>query len=307
MLNIVTLTMNPTIDVSIEVDRVFPTHKMRGREQRSDPGGGGICVARVFVRLGGNARCYYLSGGPTGDALDGLLDLHQLVRVRIPIRGETRVAVSVFERGNGNEYRFVPAGPHVEQEEWQACLDRLAEVRCDYLVASGSLPQGVPDDFYARVATIAKERGCRFVLDSSGPGLARGLAGGGVYLVKPSVGELRGLTGQGLVDDDEIISAASAIVERGEAEHVAVTMGHQGGLLVNASGALRLAAIPVEAVSSVGAGDSFLATMVHALASGREPDEAFRWGISAGAAATLTPGSDLARPADIARLHAGSF
>jgi 6-phosphofructokinase 2 len=236
-----------------------------------------------------------------------LLDLHQLVKVRIPIRGETRVAVSVFERQAGNEYRFVPSGPHIEHNEWQVCLDRLAEVRCDYLVASGSLPQGVPDDFYARVASIAKQRGCRFVLDSSGPGLVHGLANGGVFLVKPSIGELRDLTGKDLVDEDEIIHAAAEIVDRGEAEHVAVTMGHEGGVLVNAAGALRLPAIPVDAVSSVGAGDSFLAAMLHALASGHEPDEAFRWGIAAGAAATLTPGSDLARAADIARLHAEAF
>jgi 6-phosphofructokinase 2 len=307
MTTVATLTMNPTIDVSMEVDKVAHTHKMRGRNQHSDPGGGGICVARVFVRLGGAARCYYLSGGATGMALDGLLDLHQLVRTRVPIRGETRIATSVFERESGREYRFVPAGPVVAPEEWQKCLDLLAEARCDYLVASGSLPQGVPVDFYARVGAIASERGIRFVLDSSGSGLAHGLAEGGVFLVKPSIGELRGLTGEDLAGDVEIAHAAQAIVKSGAAEHVAVTLGHKGALLVNASGAFRLAAIPVEAASSVGAGDSFLAAMVYALASGREAEDAFRFGIAAGAAATLTPGSDLAQPSDIQRLYRSAF
>src|SRR5690606_5641167 len=119
-------------------------------------------------------------------------------------------------------------GPVIATEEWQECLDRLAEARCDYLVASGSLPQGVPDDFYARVAAIANERDIRFVLDSSGPGLAHGLAAGGVFLVKPSIGELRGLTGKDLARDEEVAAAATAIVERGAAENVAVTLGHQG-------------------------------------------------------------------------------
>lgn len=306
-MTIATLTVNPTIDVSMEVDEVFHTHKMRGSNQRSDPGGGGICVARVLVRLGDNARCFYMSGGATGVALDGLLDLHQLVRTRIPIRGETRVATSVFERGSGREYRFVPDGPVIAPEEWQECLDRLADANCNYLVASGSLARGMPDDFYARVAAKAKQRDIRVVLDSSGAGLAHGLAGGGVFLVKPSIGELRSLTGLTLATDDEIADAALAIVARGEAENVAVSMGHQGALLANASGVLHLPAIPVEARSSVGAGDSFLAAMVHALVQAWPIEDALRLGISAGAAAVLTPGSNLARAEDVRRLYRTRF
>ena len=302
-MNVATLTVNPTVDVSMEVDEVFHTHKMRGRNQRSDPGGGGICVARVLVRLGNNARCFYMSGGPTGVALDGLLDLHQLVRTRIPIKGETRVASSVFERRSGREYRFVPDGPIIAPEEWQECLERLTDSECDYLVASGSLARGMPDDFYARVAAMAKQRGIRFVLDSSGAGLAQGLAGGGVFLVKPSLGELRNLTGEDLSTDEEIARAAREIVERGEAGHVAVSMGHMGALLASAAGVIRLPAIPVTARSSVGAGDSFLAAMVHALAQEWPIESALRLAVSAGAAAVLTPGSDLARPEDIQRFY----
>lgn len=302
-MNLATLTMNPTIDVSFEVDRVFHTRKMRGHGERHAPGGGGINVARVFVRLGGNARCYYLSGGATGVALDGLLDLHQLVRARVPIGGETRVSTSVLENSSRREYRFVTDGPEVAPDEWRQCLDRLAEAECDYLVASGSLPRGVPDDFYARVAALMAQRNIRFVLDSSGPGLAQGLAGGGVFLVKPSIGELRALTGRDLVSEEEITQAAQGIVERGEAMLVAVTMGAGGALLASEAGPLRLPALPVRAESAVGAGDSFLAAMVHSLASGRTPAEAFHFGIAAGAAATLRTGTDLARAADIRRLH----
>lgn len=302
-MEIATLTMNPTIDVALEVDRVIHTHKMRGRNELHAPGGGGICVARVFVRLGGNARCYYLSGGPMGVALDGLLDLHQLVRTRIPIAGETRLSTSVLERESGKEYRFLADGPTVSEHEWRECLEALRQVRCDYLVASGSLPKGVPDDFYARVAAIANARGIRFVLDSSGAALAHGLAGGGVFLVKPSIGELRALTGETLANDEAIAAAAAAIVGRGEAEHVAVTLGQDGALLASRSGILRLPALRVPTASAVGAGDSFLAAMVHGFAAGRRPEEAFRFGIAAGAAAVLTPGSGLAAAADIERLY----
>lgn len=303
MTHIATLTMNPTIDVSFEVDRLIHTQKMRGRSERHDPGGGGINVARVFVRLGGNARCIYLAGGATGTALDGLIDLHQLVRTRISIEGETRVSTSVCEASTGRQYRFVTDGPVVRAAEWQRCLDAVAEIDCDYFVASGSLPRGVPDDFFAMVATTATRRGARFVLDSSGAGLAKGLAGGGVYLVKPSVEELSQFTGKVLDSRESLQAAARHIVDLGQAEHVAVTMGSEGALLVSARGSEYLPAIPVRTASSVGAGDSFLAAMVHALASGRPIDAGFRRGIAAGAAATLRPGTDLARADDVERLY----
>ena len=119
---IVTLTMNPSIDVAYGVDRIVPTHKIRTTSEYANPGGGGINVARVFVRLGGNVRCIYLSGGPTGVALDGLLDLHQLVRTRVPIAGHTRIAMTMLEHATGQEYRITPAGPDVHAAEWRAAL-----------------------------------------------------------------------------------------------------------------------------------------------------------------------------------------
>lgn len=303
MMNITTVTMNPALDVSFEVDRLFHTSKMRGGNERHAPGGGGINVARVFSRLGGNARCHYLAGGATGAALHWVLDEHQIANKRIETRGETRVSTSVFERESGREYRFVTDGPEISEAEWQACEAALAEAKCDYLVASGSLPLGVPDNFYARIAATANERGIRFVLDSSGRGLAGGLSGGGVFLVKPSVGELRALTGQELEDEEGIAAAARAIVERGEAQHVAVTMGRDGAILASADGVIRRAAIPVETASAVGAGDSCVAAMVYAFACGRAPADAFAFGLAAGAAAVLTPGTDLARAEDIRRLY----
>ena len=302
MLNIATLTLNPTIDTACEVDRVTDTRKLRATGERHDPGGGGINVARVFVRLGGNARCYYLSGGATGVALDGLLDLHQLVRTRIEISGHTRVSTTVHETSTGLEYRFVPGGPAITESEWRSCLDQLAEARCDYLVASGSLPVGVPEDFYARIAAIAQERGFRLVLDTSGAALAAGLSGGGVYLAKPSIEEFRALVGSDLTTGREIEEAAMDIIKRGGAEILAITMGSDGALLADRTGTLRLPAIAVETRSAVGAGDSFVAAMVYALGHGDSTEKAFRYGLAAGAAAVLTPGTDMCRADDVERL-----
>lgn len=304
METIATLTLNPTIDASYAVERMVHTHKMRGLAEHYDPGGGGINVARVFVRLGGTARCYYLAGGATGVALDGLIDRHQLVREKIAIAGETRIAAAVFEQASGKEYRIVPPGPEVAEAEWRACLERLEQVNCAYLVASGSLPPGVPDDFYARIGAVARARGARLVLDSSGRGLTGGLAEGGVHLVKPSLGELQQAVGRSLETDAEIEAAAAGLVAQGRAEIVAATLGHRGAVLASRAGTLRLPAIQVEAASSVGAGDSFLAAMVFALSRGETLERAFRSGLAAGAAAVLAPGTSLAHPDDIARLGA---
>ncbi len=302
MKNIATLTMNPTIDVSYDVGKVRHTHKMRTDNEHYAPGGGGINVARVFVRLGGNARSYYLSGGATGPALDGLIDLHQLVRTRIEIEGPTRIAADILEHDTGKEYRFTPAGPHVSEAEWNHALEVLAEADCDVMVMSGSLPPGVPTDFYARVTRLLRPKGIEIVLDTSGAALAAAIEQGELLLVKPSQGELAQYSGRALDSHEAIGKAAMEIVEAGKARLVAVTMGHEGALLAHAEGTTFLPALKIEAASAVGAGDSFVAAMVHALCRGDDDLTAFRIGLAAGSAAVLRAGTDLARPADIDRL-----
>ncbi|HKR91288.1 1-phosphofructokinase family hexose kinase [Novosphingobium sp.] len=302
MKTIATLTMNPTIDVSYDVAKMRHTHKMRTDNEWYAPGGGGINVARVFVRLGGNARCYYLSGGATGPALDGLIDLHQLVRTRIAIAGPTRIASAVLERETAKEYRFTPQGPRIAEPEWRECLDRLAETDCDIMVLSGSLPPGVPDDFYARVIRILRPRGIEIVLDSSGEALAHGINAGSLLLVKPSQGELQQYAGHKLTSRGAISKAAMAIVEAGKARLVAVTMGAEGAVLAREEGAIFLSALKIDAASAVGAGDSFTAGMLYQLCRGDNEVAAFRFGIAAGSAAVLRAGTGLAHPADIDRL-----
>lgn len=303
MMNIATLTLNPTIDIAYAVPRLAHTDKLRAATQQTDPGGGGINVARVFVRMGGNARCLYLTGGSTGIALDALLDLHQLVREPIAIAGETRVSTTILEEQSGHEYRVVPAGPKVEQGEWQACLEKIAGLHCDTLVMSGSLPRGVPDDFYAQAARIAQANGIRTVLDTSGNALKEGVEAGGIELIKPNLLEFQQLTGESGADRESIGRAAQALVRTGKVRLVAVTLGEAGGILASDDAIVSLAAPRVETASAVGAGDSCLAAMVHGLASGRSDEGAFRLGIAAGTAALITAGTGLAAAEDIERLE----
>ncbi len=281
---IVTLTLNPALDLASTTELVRPTHKIRTTGEHVDPGGGGINVARVVHALGGEALAVLLAGGATGQYVGELLDEAGVARISVPTRGRTRISLTVFEAASGLEYRFVPEGPEVAATEWQAALDVLETVEGAWIVASGSLPRGVPPDIYATVARIAARRAMPFVLDTSGPPLAAAL-GHGVTLLKPSLGELEALVGRKLPDPRAQEAEALALVRNGAARMVALTLGRAGAILATAAGTLRMAAPPVAVRSAVGAGDSFLAAMTLALARGEPAEQALAWGVAAGSAA----------------------
>lgn len=303
MQTILTVTLNPAIDVSTTVERIEPGAKLRCGPGRRDAGGGGINVARVVTRLGGDALAIFPAGGLTGELLTRLLAAEGVPVAATPIAGDTREDFTVVERSTGREYRFVLEGPRLAWTEWQACLDAAVQPgdAAGIVVASGSLPPGAPTDFHVRLATAAKAAGDRVILDVSGPALAAALEEG-VYLIKPNLRELGELTGEGVDDPLAAMRAARAIVARGGAEVVALTLGAQGAVLVTAEATLRSPALPVIPVSTVGAGDSFLGGLVQALASGANLQDAFRLGMACGAAALLSPGTGLCEPAEVARL-----
>lgn len=304
MTDILTVTMNPALDVSTATGKVVDTHKLRCTVAKFHPGGGGINVARVMHRLGSNCLALYPAGGVHGQRLQHLLAEEQVASHCIPIAGETRESFSVHENATGRDFRFVLPGPELVSSEWQACLAYVTEVEVPprYLVASGSLPPGVPVDFYARLARLARARGSLMVLDTSGPPLAAALAEG-VYLVKPSLRELRELTGLPLQTGQQWREAAQAIQRDGRAQIVALSLGEQGALLVTAEKALHADSVPVKVASSIGAGDSFVGGLVWALNRNIELEPAFRYGMAAGAAALLTAGTALCQAADVERLH----
>jgi 6-phosphofructokinase 2 len=298
------LTMNPAVDLATDTERVVPMHKLRCGATLHDAGGGGINVARVLQRLGGSAHALCPAGGPSGEWLKARIADEGLPASFVPIEQETRVSLTVHERASGAEYRFVMPGPTLSEPEWQVCLQALADMHPfpTWVVASGSLPPGVPSDFYARVARLCRERGARLVLDAAGPALAAALAEG-VYLVKPNLRELGELLGEPLEGPAAWQPAAQGLVERGQAEVVALSLGHQGALLATPDGAWRADPLPMQVVSAVGAGDSFVGGMVSALQRGETLLDAFGWGMAAASATLLTAGTALCVAPDVDRLR----
>ena len=303
-LRVLCLTMNPAVDLATETERVVPTHKLRCGDTLHDAGGGGINVARVLTRLGGQCTALCPTGGSSGQWLERRMRDEGLSGVFLPIADETRVSFTVHEHSTGAEYRFVMPGPHLTDSEWQACLDHLAQMPDfpDLLVASGSLPPGVPTDFYARLARLCRAKGVRMVLDTSGPALTAALAEG-VYLFKPNLKELTELAGRPLDAPAHWQAAARQLVLDGQAEVVALTLGHLGALLVTRDAMWSAPPLDIPVASAVGAGDSFMGGLVWGLQQGLPLEQAFTWGIAAGSAALLSAGTGLSSLDDIRRLQ----
>lgn len=301
-LRIITLTLNPAVDVACTAESVRPTHKTRTFEERYDAGGGGINVARVVHELGGDALALIMTGGVTGRLVEELLDEAGVRWQALPVRGRTRISLTVHDRQSDLEYRFVPEGPNVEQAEWHGALDVLQKVEGEWIVASGSLPCGVPANFYAQAAAITSRRGQKFVLDTSGVAL-RAAIGHGIDLLKLSLSEFEFLIGRELRDPKLQEKEVASLIRSGAARMIAVSLGRDGAILGTNESISRLPTVRIEERGAVGAGDSFLAGLVLGLARDKSQREALALGIAAGAASVATYGTAQVRRADVENLY----
>lgn len=299
-----TVTVNPAIDMSTEIDHVVQGKKLRCGRPSYEPGGGGINVSRAIAEMGGESTAVYAAGGRTGEMFGELLAGEGVKCLPLEIDGMTRISFMAFETATGGQYRFGMPGPEMSEKDADAFLSAVGDIdpRPDLVVASGSLPPGMPGDFYARLAVRCRNLGMRLVLDTSGAPLEEA-AREGVYMIKPNVRELADLTGAKIGCDAHQEEAAAKLAGKGRNEVVVVSMGSAGALYATEEGAVRINAPCVEIRSRVGAGDSMVAGIVLGLAMGNPLDEAVRYGVAAGSAAVMTPGSELCRSEDVLRLY----
>lgn len=303
MTPIVTFTSNPAIDKSTTVGHVVPDEKLRCAPPRYDPGGGGINVSRALHTLGAETLALFPVGGPTGALLERLVGAEGVPVRSLEIEGWTRENLMVYGSEAEQQYRFLFDGPELREAEWKACLETLRELEPmpEYLVVSGSLAPGAPDDFYARVARWARDAGVRVVLDASGVPLARAVEEG-VYLLKPNFRELEQLVGRSLRGDEDVEEACRSIVGEGRCEVLFVSLGAGGALVTTVDEQVRIASPTVPIASKVGAGDSAVAGTVLGLSRGWSPVRAARLGVAAGSAAVMTPRTELCRREDVESL-----
>ncbi|WP_218003073.1 1-phosphofructokinase family hexose kinase [Nocardia asiatica] len=300
---IVTLTMNPAIDLATRVERVVPTDKMRCATPRFDPGGGGINVARTAAELGVEVTAIFPTGGPSGRLLEQLVRDAGVPPRPVRVAESTRESLSVTETTSGEQYRFVFPGPRLTDPEQHRCLAEVERAVSggSYLVASGTLPPGVSSGFYQTLTDLAGDLGVRVVLDTSGIAL-RGVHRG-VYLIKPSVRELSDYVGHPLIDRTEQLSQARRLIDAGMTEIVLLSLGAAGALVVTRDSHEWFASIPARVRSGIGAGDAMVGGTTVGLTQGYELADAVRLGIAAATAALATTGTCPGRREHIAELY----
>ena len=308
MPTIITVTFNPAIDKSTSVPVLIPEKKLNCALPVYEPGGGGINVARAIKKLGGEATAVYLAGGYSGKTFTQLLTDGLVESIVTETRESTRENLIVLETASNQQYRFGMSGPTIREHEWQACLNSIENIQdAEYIVASGSLPLGVPTDIFARLALIARKKNARLIVDTSGEALKEAVAAG-VYLIKPNLGELSSLLGKEELNIEPdsyrvVDDAAKEVIEKGNCEVVVVSMGPAGAILVTKEGALQIMPPAVKRKSTVGAGDSMVAGIALSLTRNKSLTEAVQYGVACGTAATMNPGTELCRKEDAEYLY----
>ncbi|HYC29014.1 MAG TPA: PfkB family carbohydrate kinase, partial [Chitinophagaceae bacterium] len=219
----------------------------------------------------------------------------------ISIEGETRESIVITDASTGREYRIVVEGPEISPAEIDKIIHELKAVKPSYIVASGSISKGLPEDVFARLAHAAKELNSRFVLDTSGISLQLA-ANEGVFLLKPNLKELSNLAGVESLELDDVDEAAMGLIHKGECEVVVVSLSSSGAMLVTRNGYRYVPAPTVERKSTVGAGDSMVAGMIWSLLEGKSFEDMAKMGVACGTAATMSPGTQLFRKSDAERL-----
>lgn len=300
-MKIVTLTLNPALDKSTTTLRLIPEQKLRCTAMKTDAGGGGINVSKGIRKLGGESLAVFPCGGVNGTLLTGILGQEGIDTSVLQVSGETRENISVTETDTNQQFRFTLPGMTLSQEDADRCLRVVEKARPDILVASGSLPPGLPVSYYEQVAAFAKKIGARLILDTSGEALSAA-ADEGLYLLKPNLAELSALSGVSQLEMDEVDDAARLIIEQGQCEIVVVSLGAQGAMLVTRDLVKHIPAPPVKKQTTVGAGDSMVAGLVWTMSQGKTPVEMVQTGVACGSAATLNRGTDLFDRAEVERL-----
>jgi 6-phosphofructokinase 2 len=311
-MSILTVTLNPALDLATDVDKVESGYKLRCGPARLDPGGGGVNVSRAIAKLGGRSTPFVAVGGATGESFKSLLEAEGVAAEWFAIDGLTRQSVVVNERGSGRQFRFVLPGPEWSEEAAARVLETIAAALSRqpdpiaYLVASGSLPPGLPDDFYQRIGDLAGRAGARFILDTSGHELAVTAKGSEhpPFLWIMDQREAECVAGAPLANLDGLEQLGRELKSRHAAEIVVLTFSEGGAVAVSDGETMRLRPPKVGVVSKVGAGDSFVGGLVLKLASGASLREACAYGVAAAASAVTSPGTGLCNHEDTDRYFA---
>lgn len=292
---IATLTPNPSVDRTVEVEAFVRGAVSRALRGRVDPGGKGINIAGALVAHGHDVTAVLPTGGWEGVQLAKLLEEEGITSVRVPIEGSIRANISVVEP-DGTVTKFNEPGPHLSPSEIEALIAATADAAAgaQWVVGCGSLPPGPADDFYALVVDRLARSDTKVAIDTSGPALLKSLSAG-PDVIKPNLEELSEAAGVEIATLGDALRAARLLQDQGVSTVIA-SLGSEGALYVDERDPVHAEAEVTRPRSTVGAGDALLAGF---LAHGGHGPDAFAHGVAWAAAAVALPGSRTPRPSDI--------
>ena len=303
MSKILTITFNPAIDKSTSVDNLISEKKLKCTNPKFEPGGGGINVARAIKRLGGESTALYLAGGYTGNYFTELLVKENIQTIAVSCKNHTRENLIVFDEKSKLQYRFGMPGPVINESEWKDVLNTIEKINdIEFIVASGSISEGVPIDIFGRISRIAKLKKIKLIVDSSGDALKKSVDEG-LFMLKPNINELSFLNGAGELRTEDVEDAARSIISKGKCKFMVVSMGAEGAMLITEESTFKITPPKVNSISTVGAGDSMVAGIVQSLSLGRSITESVKYGVSCGTAATMNPGTELCHMNDVEKIY----
>ena len=294
--------MNPSIDKSTSIDCLIAEKKLKCIEPKSEPGGGGINVSRVIKRLGNNSIAAYLSGGGNGELLTKLLLKENIETKTVSCLNNTRENLNVFDQKNKLQYRFIMPGAEIYEKEWKALISEIEQLsNIEYIVCSGSIPIGVPDNIWRTISSIVKNKKIKLIVDTSGNPLKEILKDS-IYLLKPNINELSSVVGKEKLNTNDAILLGKSFVSKGNCEIMVISLGEEGAILIEKESVHKIIPPSIIRTSTVGAGDSMVGGIASKIADNKSILEAVKYGVACGSAATLNQGTALCNKADADRL-----
>ncbi len=299
---ILTLTVNPAIDRTINVDRLVFEDRAYILSSKDTPGGRGLNAAMVIHSFGGKTTAVLPAGGTSGERFEEFLRDAGFPIVVVRIKNKVRTNLTLTDK-NGLTMKLNEPGPTLTKAEFTK-LDKVVREKMDgvsWVMLCGSLPPGVPETFYASLIEFAHKKKVKTLLDTDGEALRHGLEAKPT-VVKPNQAEAERLLNTALLTRTHYLSAVDKILRMG-AECVVLSLGSRGVVSASAGGMLEAIPPRVDAISPIGAGDALAAVFVQKLEEHKDFPDALRWGVAAGTASAALPGMQFASRAQAAKIY----
>ncbi|MBT8410766.1 MAG: 1-phosphofructokinase family hexose kinase, partial [Octadecabacter sp.] len=277
MTRVLTVTVNPAIDLATTVDQVIAGPKLRCGPALTDPGGGGVNVARTIAKLGGQATALFTVGGTTGDLLTSLVKAEGVDVLPVPVKGETRQNFAVTDASSAEQYRFSLMSHPVDVEDEAILMAAIvsATPADSIVVLSGGLAPAMSENFHTLVQNALDGRGARVIVDTCDPALAHLLAHPPkkpFHVLRIDQHESEIAAGHPLSTMADSLEFTSDLMNRGVADCLIIGRGAEGSVMASRKGNFFCHAPQVSVRSKIGAGDSFVGAFTLSLSRGEAPE-----------------------------------